>query len=229
MPHPVFRWCLKPTSQTRCKGEAKGFYTINPPSRAIAGTRFFNSVFNANVNFALVVDRPLIGVGLYSSLGELRDSLKSSGRLLSGVENDRGAGVAGMQFLSEPASPAHFVATLGRNGESLLNNAQSLLEARKVDAILKQKPEAYASRRPQATGLFEGAPEAIGNSMFWNTLYAPSNGLIFPSISRHWANAFGGWVVGEWDCFFGALLTALEDKSQTDAAIKALLLAQSVW
>jgi hypothetical protein len=63
--------------------------------------------------------------------------------------------------------------------------------------------------------------------MFWNTLYASSNGLIFPSLSRHWANRWGGWVVGEWDCFFGALLTSLEDKAQTAAAIRAILLAQT--
>ena len=56
--------------------------------------------------------------------------------------------------------------------------------------------------------------------MFWNTLYAPSTRLIFPSISRHWAQQWGGWVVGEWDCFFGSLLTSLEDKAQTVAAMR---------
>ena len=34
-------------------------------------------------------------------------------------------------------------------------------------------------------------------------------------------------MVGEWDCFFGALLTSLEDKAQTAAAIRAILLAQT--
>ena len=33
--------------------------------------------------------------------------------------------------------------------------------------------------------------------------------------------------MGEWDCFFGALLTSLEDKAQTAAAIRAILLAQT--
>ena len=33
-------------------------------------------------------------------------------------------------------------------------------------------------------------------------------------------------MVGEWDCFFGALLTSLEDNAQTAAGIKAILLAQ---
>ena len=84
----------------------------------------------------------------------------------------------------------------------------------------------YAARRPSVKGLFEGAPEAIGNSMFWNSLYAPSDDLAFPSISRSWAHDCGGRVVGEWDCFFGALLTSLEDNAQSSAAIKAILPAQ---
>jgi hypothetical protein len=226
------------------QGGSQGFYTISPvgdplggrpddpsgnrPGRAITGKRFFDSVFNAAAELEVVVDRPVTGAGVYSSLSALRDSMKSSGRLASESNGEREGGVAGLQFVAGgPGGPAHFVATLGWSGQALVNNAQSLLEAGKIDAILKEKSEAYASRRPRVTGLFEGAPEAIGNSMFWNTLYAPSNGLIFPSISRHWANAFGGWVVGEWDCFFGALLTALENKAQTDAGIKALLLAQS--
>jgi hypothetical protein len=62
--------------------------------------------------------------------------------------------------------------------------------------------------------------------MFWNSLYAPSDDLAFPSISRSWAHDCGGRVVGEWDCFFGALLTSLEDNAQSSAAIKAILPAQ---
>jgi hypothetical protein len=56
-----------------------------------------------------------------------------------------------------------------------------------VDNILDEKSQAYARSRPAVQGLFEGAPEAIGNNMFWNAICAPSNGLIFPSISRQWA------------------------------------------
>ncbi|MGA8026641.1 MAG: trehalase family glycosidase, partial [Bryobacteraceae bacterium] len=49
----------------------------------------------------------------------------------------------------------------------------------------------------------------------------------FPSISRNWANYFGGWVVGEWDCFFGSLLTNVEDSAETSASVRTILLAQS--
>ena len=33
--------------------------------------------------------------------------------------------------------------------------------------------------------------------------------------------------MGEWDCFFGSLLTNVEDTAQTSAAVRAILLSQS--
>jgi len=39
---------------------------------------------------------------------------------------------------------------------------------------------------------------------------------------RRWAKGFGGWVIGEWDCFFGTLLTNVEDTAQTSAAVRAI-------
>jgi len=209
------------------QGGSQGLYTLDPSKQAVVGERFFDDVFDASARFVVMVDRPTIGSGVYPSLRQLRDNMNGSGRLVSGIENDSGSATAGLEFATGAAESAHFVATLGWSQDNLVKRAQSLLEAGKIDAILKQKSEEYASRRPRVTGLFEGAAEAIGNSMFWNTLYAPSHGLIFPSISRHWAVNFGGWVVGEWGCFFGSLLTGLEDQAQTVAGIKAILLAQS--
>jgi len=153
--------------------------------------------------------------------------MNGSGRLVSSLVNYPTAGVAGLEFTTDGSHSARFVATLGWEEASLIRKAKELCDSGKIDAILKEKAASYATRRPSVKGVFEGAPEAIGNSMFWNTLYAPSNGLIFPSLSRHWANRWGGWVVGEWDCFFGALLTSLEDKAQTAAAIRAILMAQT--
>jgi Trehalase len=209
------------------QGGSQGFYTIDPSKSAVLGERFLDGVFDAAAQLTVIVDRPSIGSGLYRSLRQLRDNMNGSGRLISGVEKEPAAAVAGLEFLTGSTGSAHFVATLGWGQDNIMARAQSLLEAGKIDAILRQRSEEYAKRRPKATGLFEEAPEAIGNSMFWNTLYVASNGLIFPSISRRWATDFGGWVVGEWDCFFGSLLTSLEDKAQTVAGIKAILLAES--
>ena len=222
-----FQLVLESYFNDALQGGSQGYYTIDSSKRAVLGERFFDTVFNSAAHFVVMVDQPTIGSGIYSSLGELRDNMNGSGRLVLGNERNPEAATAALEFAAGTAGSAHFVATIGWSRDDLLERAQSLLEAGRIDAILKQKSEDYASRRPKATGLFEGSAEAIGNSMFWNTLYAPSNGLIFPSISRHWANGFGGWVVGEWDCFFGSLLTSLEDQAQTVAQIKAILLAQN--
>ena len=205
----------------------QGFYAINESRQAIIGERYFDNVFGPTARFVVMVDQPTIGSGIYPTLTQLRDNMNGSGKLISSIANEPTAGAAGLEFMTDGSNAAHFVATLGWQKEGLVRTTGELLRPGKIDAILQEKAAAYAARRPQVKGLFEGAAEAIGNSMFWNTLYAPSNGLIFPSISRHWARNWGGWVVGEIDCFFGSLLTSLEDKAQTAAAIRAILLAQT--
>ena len=205
--------------------DAQGFYSIDDSHQAILGERYFDNVFGSISRFLVMVDRPTIGSGTYPGLAQLRENMKGSGRLVSSIAPEPAVSTAGLEFQTA-ASTAHFVATLGWDKETLTNQARDLLAPGKIDALLREKATAYAGRRPSVKGLFEGAPEAIGNSMFWNTLYAPSTGLIFPSISRSWAHDWGGWVVGEWDCFFGALLTSLEDSAQSAAAIKAILLSQ---
>ena len=202
-----------------------GNYSVDEGRKAIVGEKYFDRVFDHVARLVLVTDRPLMGSGAYPSLTELRAAMAGPGRLAASVPNDALQGAAGLEF--DDSAPAHFVAILGWDKETLLNQAKALLFPGKIDAILKEKAEAYAAQRPTVRGLFEGAPEAIGNSMFWNTLYAPQTDLIFPSISRMWATGWGGWVVGEWDCFFGALLTSLEDEAQTSAGVHAILSAQT--
>ena len=205
--------------------DAQGFYSIDDSHQAILGERYFDGVFGKTSRFLVTVDRPTIGSGTYPGLAELRDNMKGSGKLVSSIAPEPAVSAAGLEFQTENSS-AHFVANLGWDKNTLTQQAKDLLVSGKIDAILAQKAKAYAEHRPSVKGLFEGAPEAIGNSMFWNSLYAPSTDLVFPSISRSWAHGWGGWVVGEWDCFFGALLTSLEDNAQSAAGIKAILLAQ---
>ena len=143
------------------------------------------------------------------------------------VASQQSHGAAGLQFVASANSGAHFVAKIGWNSTEVSLSAHRLLASGNIDSIIDRKAGSYASRRPHITGLFAGAPEAIGNSLFWNSLYVPSLGLEFPSISRNWAHGFGGWVVGEWDCFFGSLLTNVEDSQQTSAGVRAILLAQT--
>ncbi|MFZ0760732.1 MAG: trehalase family glycosidase [Candidatus Sulfotelmatobacter sp.] len=203
-----------------------GVYSVEPTKQAIVGERYFDGVFGLSSQFVVMIDRPTMGSGTFPSLDQLRDTMKNAGVLVNSIDSDPSRNAAGLQFVTGQSHTAHFVATLGWNKQELLGRAQALLAPGKIDALLQEKSEAYARRRPVAEGLFAGAPEAIGNNMFWNTLYAPQPDLVFPSISRKAAHD-AGWVLGEWDGFFGSLLTSVEDKDQTLATIRALLLAQT--
>ena len=86
---------------------------------------------------------------------------------------------------------------------------------------------AYADRRPTVKGLFEGAPEAIGNNLFWSAIYVPPYDLIFPNVTRAWATILEAGSFLNGTTFFNALLTSLEDKLKLMAGIKADLLGQT--
>ncbi len=203
-----------------------GVYSLTNEKPAIIGRYYFDRVFGTTSQFLVQVDRPTTGRGTYPSLESLHDTMKGAGVLVESMDSDASRNAAGLQFTTGDSHAAHFVAILGWDKEELAGRAETLLASGKIDAILKEKSEAYSSRRPSAHGLFENAPEIIGNNMFWNSLYAPHTDAIFPSISRKWAHG-AGWVLGEWDGFLGSLLTSLEDKDQSWATIRAVLSAQT--
>jgi len=221
-------------------GEFAGTYSVRPEEAQINGEHFVDGVFGKAAHFVVAVDRPVVGAGLFSEVNQLQ-KMMDAGQLASPSKENKAAvvgvqlavashqshGAAGLQFAASARPGAHFVAKIGWNPAEMSAYVHRLLASGQIDAILDRKAESYAGRRPHITGLFAGAPEAIGNSLFWNSLYVPSLGLEFPSISRNWAHGFGGWVVGEWDCFFGSLLTNVEDSQQTSAGVRAILLAQS--
>jgi Trehalase len=199
----------------------------SPTEPSIIGVQHFEHLFGPAAQFVVMIDRPATGSGTYPGLNELAWTMKGAGVLVSSIDSDPSRNAAGLQFSTGASGVAHFVATLGWDKAALTSQARALLAAGKIDAILAEKSAAYAARRPTVQGLFEGAPEAIGNNMFWNSLYAPQTQFVFPSISRRAAHSAGGWVLGEWDGFFGSLLTSLEDKDQSINAIREILLAQT--
>ena len=202
-----------------------GAYSISPDRTQIFGDHPIEGNFKSAAHFVVATDRPVLGSGTFSNAAEL-GKVMDSGQLANAGGSGEGR-AAGLQFVTGPDSYAHFVATIGWHTAELSSAARHLLDSGSIDAILETNSARYGQRQAHIQGLFSGSPEAIANSMFWNTLYVPSLGLEFPSISRHWAKDFNGWAVGEWDCFFGSLLTSLEDTAQTSAATRAILLSQS--
>ena len=114
---------------------------------------------------------------------------------------------------------------LGWDKDALAQQAKDLLATGKIDAILAEKAKAYAERRPSVKGLFEGAPEAIGNSMFWNTVYAPSLDSIFPEYQPSVGDMVGaaGWSVN------GIAFSALFSRAWKKASKPWQRLKQSCW
>ena len=208
----------------------QGLFSLTDSKQAILGERFFDNVFGTSAQFIVMVDRPTIGSGTFGNLQQISDNMNATGRLVSRLvplTAEPVQVVAGLEFVTADSETAHFVAILGWDKEQLASNAQGWLTPGKIDLLLNKNAETYAERRPTVKGLFEGAPEAIGNNLFWSALYVPTYDLIFPNVTRAWATNFGGWVVFEWDNFFNALLTSLEDKTQTHAGIRADLLGQT--
>jgi Mannosylglycerate hydrolase MGH1-like glycoside hydrolase domain len=204
-----------------------GVFSLEEGKPAITGRYNFDAVFGTTSQFRVQVDRPIIGRGTFPSLDHLRETMKGANVLVQSLDSDASRNAAGLQFTTGNSLAAHFVAILGWDKEQLATRAEDLLTEGKIDAILKDKSEAYANKRPSAQGVFESAPEIIGNNMFWNSLYATRIDSIFPSITRKWAHG-SSWVLGEWDGFLGSLLSSLEDKDQSWATVRAVLSAQSL-
>lgn len=222
-----------------------GAYYISTDGKQIIGDHHIDGHFTSAAHFVVATDRPIVGTATFPKVAELRQVMDVGALTDTDTQNKKGTvglkspgddsyvddrymrGAAGLELVTDTNSTAHFVATVGWNVAELTSQTKELLDAGRIDAILKQKSLQYEQRRPHIKGLFSEAPDAIGNSMFWNTLYVPSLDLEFPSISRDWAKRFGGWVVGEWDCFFDALLTNVENTAQTSASTRAILLSQA--
>lgn len=206
----------------------------------ITGVHYIDGHIGTAARFLVRTDRTLRGAATFTDVSQLR-ALMDAGELSNASGKDSNAtdatgdrpgvvklnGAAGIEFEGAEGSAVHFVATVGWDANQLSEQADELLQTNRIDEILNENAKRYEDSRPRVEGLFNGAAYPIGNTMFWNTLFVPSVGLEFPSISRRWARGFGGWVVGEWDCFFGSLLTNVEDTAQTSAAVRAILLAQS--
>jgi len=208
----------------------QGQFSLVESNQAILGRRFFDGVFGPSAQFVVMVDRPTMGSGTFAHSHEISDSMNATGKLASRLiplPAEPAEVAAGLEFDTTGSPAAHFVATIGWDNDSLIASAHGWLAPGKIDSLLDRNAAEYANRRPTAKGLFAGAPEAIGNNMFWSSIFVPGYNLTFPTDTRAWAHNMGGWVVFEWDNFFNALLTSLEDKAQAYAEIQSDLLGET--
>ena len=198
-------------------------------TRPFSASDTFDGVYGHSAKFLVMVDQPTLGAGTFGHLEQIAEIMNSSGRLISRLvplPAETSEAAAGLEFDTSSVKAAHFVATIGWDQAPMMAVAKDWLVPGKIDALLEKNAAEYAHHRPAIQGLFAGAPEAIGNNMFWSSIFAPAYNMIFPTDTRAWAHDYGGWMVFEWDNFFNAVLTSLEDKVQAADEIKSTFLGQ---
>jgi hypothetical protein len=90
-----------------------------------------------------------------------------------------------------------------------------------ISAILDHQRAAYR----QSTGTGASAPtvDAIETTLGWDTIYDPSHSRVISPVSRDWSTNWGGYVLFDWDTFFGATLAGIGDKDLAYANVIEVL------
>ncbi len=103
-----------------------------------------------------------------------------------------------------------------------------LEDTKALDVAIDARREAYAASRVQVTGAYAGAAEALTNSVHWMIAYKRDTQVRYIPAGRTWQldTEPKRWTVFEWDSFFNALETSVEDKALTYEILEAVLSAQ---
>lgn len=122
----------------------------------------------------------------------------------------------------------HFVAGVGDDARVLRNHIYRYKNAKAIDAILDEEDVRYAQNRTRVEGPLRGAPDAIVNTVFWNTLFDPQTRRFFTPATRVRRAARPDAGIEDWTMFpleslFHALLASVESpRLATDIALSAL-------
>jgi hypothetical protein len=117
-------------------------------------------------------------------------------------------------FDLHPDQPLRFAAGTG-----------DLPDLSSADAVIAKARGKYESVHAQASGAWGDFVSPIYKTGSSNVLYNTSNGCFAHTISRGWCFQ-GGLVMCEWDCFFSALLSSIEDPKAAQNTVRAVLATQ---
>ena len=81
-----------------------------------------------------------------------------------------------------------------------------------VEEIIAQKKQAYRQSLEKYGKLAE-AYEAMQSVMAWNLVYDAENQRGIASVSRIWNEAWGGYIIFDWDTYFAALMASVDFKT----------------
>lgn len=84
----------------------------------------------------------------------------------------------------------------------------TVLEAQKLVSAAKEKMLAYEAKY----GAHAEAHTAMSSCMAWDTIYEPEHDRLCSPVSRIWCVNWGGYVLFDWDTYFGSMIAAVDDK-----------------
>ena len=192
----------------------------------------YNIIYNYTTNFLITLysdndyvvsmktDQKPDYWGIYKNSEEVRMDLEKVGHLESAEKRGK---VGALQFSGEKRADINFVVAVAEDYETSLKVCNTSLT--NVEDILQTKKREYEEKRVQVIGgPFEDCAQAVVQSICWNTVWDPFNSRVYTPVSRVWAqDSWNGYVVFEWDQFFNALLSSIEDLEISEANIKAIL------
>lgn len=90
-----------------------------------------------------------------------------------------------------------------------------------IKALVADQKAALADKAARYGDLRE-AYEAIQSVVGWNIFYDAFNDRGIASVSRIWNEAWGGYIIFDWDTYFIALLASIDDKELAYANVFAI-------
>jgi len=80
-----------------------------------------------------------------------------------------------------------------------------------IHDIIERQSQAYR-QSVAAAGPNASVFEAIETTLGWDTIYEPEHRRVVSPVSRVWCVNWGGYVIFDWDTFFGASMAAIGDR-----------------
>ncbi len=80
-----------------------------------------------------------------------------------------------------------------------------------IKALLTRKAEEQAKKKEKYGDLAD-AYDAMQSVMAWNVFYDARNDRPLCSVSRVWNEAWGGYIIFDWDTYFASLMAAVDNK-----------------
>lgn len=110
--------------------------------------------------------------------------------------------------LSFPLPTAHLTLESESENAFYTGKERSLEE---IKAIVEREKQKFESGKNKYGDLSE-AYEAMQSVLSWNLFYDAQHKRAVTSVSRVWNEAWGGYIIFDWDTYFAALMMSLDQK-----------------